>query len=419
VGESTRASDRTQVEATPAGPIGIIGSGTMGAGIAQVIAESGTPVLLFDVEPAARQRAMGVIRAGLDRRVRRLGLDDSGARQWVDQALGLVRHDVTIEDMALCELVVEAIVEDFEAKRRLFRELGDLAPATSILASNTSALSIGALAAETRHPERVLGLHFFNPVAVMALVEVVAPIGASEVSVERAAGLVRAWGKTPIMCADRPGFIVNRVIRPFTLEALAMVDAGEAEPASVDASMRAAGFPMGPFELMDLIGIDVNLAVVQALHRAFVDLGDAGADRFRPSPTQERLVRDGRLGRKTGEGFYRYPVSGRAAADESPTASAEIHQRIVLAIIAEAYRAAGDGLAPAGNIDRALVLGAGHPRGPFAWVESLGGPAVVLAGLRAREKLGLRFVPPSSLLEAVSARGDVPSTDPREPRSAP
>lgn len=385
----------------PLGPIGVIGSGTMGAGIAQLIARSGRPVLLFDVDPGARQRAMSGIQDGLLRRARRVGLDEPDSQAWVAGRLALVRHDVTIDEVARCELVIEAIVEDLEAKRRLFRDLGLAAPPTTILASNTSALSIGAIAAATRHPERVLGLHFFNPVPVMALVEVVAPTGSSDTSVARAAELVRAWGKTAIVCADRPGFIVNRVIRPFTLEALAMVDAGDAAPATVDAAMRAAGFPMGPFELMDLIGIDVNLAVAQALHRAFVDLRDGQADRFRPSPTQERLVREGRLGRKAGEGFYRYPVEARDdVADASPVAPG-IVQRIVLAIIAEAYRALGDGLASATDIDEALMLGAGHPRGPFAWSASLGEPAVVRAELRAREHLGPRFVVPSSLLDAV------------------
>ena len=222
-----------------------------------------------------------------------------------------------------------------------------------------------AIASATRHPERVIGLHFFNPVPLMALVEVVPGAGTAPEVVDRAMALVASWDKTPVRSADSPGFIVNRVNRPYTIEALRLIETGEASVEAVDDGMRAAGFPMGPFELMDLAGIDVNLAAARGVWE-----GLGRPDRLRPSPIQERLVEEGRLGRKSAAGFYRYEAGRRAGIDPAfatagPAYPGEIRDQLLAAIDAEAVRARDEGVATEADIDLALRLGAAHPIGPF------------------------------------------------------
>jgi 3-hydroxybutyryl-CoA dehydrogenase len=228
----------------------------------------------------------------------------------------------------------------------------------------------------TRRPERVLGLHFFNPAPVMALVEVVSHATTDPALAAAAAATVTAWGKNPVACSDVPGFIVNRVNRPFTLEPLRLLRAGAGTVATIDAALRDAGFPMGPFELMDLVGLDINLATARNLFEAF-----DRPPRFRPSPIQESLVAAGHLGRKTGEGFYRYDGAGRPMGVSARFASAPgnaaldagtIAERTILAVVNEAYRALGEKVAAAADIELALRLGANHPFGPFEWAAQTG-----------------------------------------------
>ncbi|HET9522499.1 MAG TPA: 3-hydroxyacyl-CoA dehydrogenase family protein, partial [Candidatus Limnocylindrales bacterium] len=314
-----------------------------------------------------------------------------------------LRESATLDGVAgEADVVIEAALEDLELKRTIFRALDSSAAADVILATNTSALPVAAIAAATTRPGRVIGLHFFNPAPVMPLVEVVVPAGASMLVVDRATALVTAWGKTPVRCADAPGFIVNRVNRPFTLEALAMLEAGAAGVSTIDAVIRDAGYPMGPFELMDLIGIDVNLA---AAHGVWAGLGRP--DRLRPSAIQERLIAEGRLGRKTGRGFYRYEGAGRPPTPDpefdvvGTLAMAAIADRITLAVVNEAWYALGDGVATAPDIDVALRLGAAHPIGPFERTEALGGPAAVTAALEGLSRHGQRFAPAPALAAGV------------------
>ena len=379
--------------------VGVVGAGTMGAGIAQVALENGHEVVLHDVDETAVERGRDRVAAGLARRAERLGLDPDTIDSWVEARLAGLHHAESLDVVGSeADVVIEAAIEVLELKRDIFRALDEATEPDAILASNTSALSIAAIGEATTRPERVLGLHFFNPVPVMTLVEVVAAPATDAGVVTRAESLVQSWSKTPVRSTDSPGFIVNRVNRPFTLEALAIHEQGLAEPAQIDAAVRAAGYPMGPFELMDLIGIDVNLAVATAIWHGF-----GRADRFRPSPIQERMVEAGRLGRKTGEGFYRYD-SGRAVHGETPDIGDKqaIAERITLAVIAEAYRALGDEVAAGPDIDLALRLGAGHPTGPFERVAELGGAVAVLQRLRALEANGPRFEPPNALLEDAS-----------------
>ena len=341
----------------------------MGAGIAQVALEAGSEVVLHDVDPAAIERARAGIQRGLERRALHLDLDPDTVDAWAAGRLGLLREASTLDAVAAeAELIVEAALEDLGLKQEIFRALDAGAPADTILASNTSALSIDAIAASTTQPSRVLGLHFFNPVPRMELVEVVpGQLTAREV-VARAEDIVRILGKTPVRCTDSPGFIVNRVNRPFTIGALRLLESGAASVEAIDAAMREAGFPLGPFELMDLTGIDVTLAAARGVWE-----GLGHPDHLRPSTIQERLVAEGRLGRKTGAGFYEY-LDGRrgdvapefrAADPATAIPAAEITARILEGIDAEARRTLADGVASEADIDLALRLGAAHPVGPF------------------------------------------------------
>jgi len=396
-------------------PVGIVGAGTMGAGIAQVALAAGHPVLLYDADAAALDRARGRIADGLNRWAAKRSATSQTAAATVAGQLARLDVAPTAEDLAAASaVVIEAVLEDLSLKVSLFRALDAAARPDAILATNTSALSVAAIAVEARRPDRVIGLHFFNPAPVMRLVEVVAPPAADRLLVDRAVGLMTAWGKTPVRCADAPGFIVNRVNRPYTLEALRILESGLAGIAQLDGAARAAGYPMGPFELMDLVGIDVNLAAARGLFEGF-----GHEPRFRPSRIQERLVTAGALGRKTGRGFYQYDDAGRivsvspdlpveetapkrAARPESP--AHELVDRLTLGIVNEAYRALGEGVASAPDIDLALKLGAGHPLGPFERVEAMGGPRVVAERLiRFAEAHGDRFTPAPVLMALAPA----------------
>jgi 3-hydroxybutyryl-CoA dehydrogenase len=350
--------------------VGIVGAGTMGSGIAQVGLEAGDEILLHDVDDAAIDHGTDRIRDGLTRRAASLDLDPDTIDDWVDGRLARLRSTVSLDQVgAESDVVLEAALESLELKRTIFRTLDAASAPQTILATNTSALSIAAIAEATSRPERVLGLHFFNPAPVMGLVEVVAAPATEASVVERAITLVERWGKTAVRSTDAPGFIVNRVNRPFTIEALRILESGAASVEEIDAAIRAGGFPMGPFELMDLAGLDVNLAAATGVWE-----GLGRPDRLRPSAIQERLVATGRLGRKTGEGFYHYEPGrrGDVAGEFAGTtrtgvamAAETIRERIIGAIDAEARRALDDGVATATDIDLALRLGAAHPIGPF------------------------------------------------------
>lgn len=362
--------------------VGIVGAGTMGAGIAQLALQAGHEVLLNDVDEAAIARGRDRIARGLDRLVAkgRMDADEAGA------ALAERLRDAHGLDTLAAEadIVIEAALEDLDLKRTIFRALDSAAPPSTLLGTNTSALSVSEIARSTRHPERVLGLHFFNPAPVMALVEVVQGEQTSGATMQSGLDFARRLGKTAVACRDAPGFIVNRVNRPFTLEALRLLDEEDLSPAAIDRAVESAGYPMGPFRLMDLVGIDVNLAVARALYEAF-----ERAPRFEPSPRQEEFVAAGTLGRKTGRGFYDYgpdgslagaPTDERGGEDEAPggrLSDAIIIRRIELAIINEAYHAVGEGVCSPEDVDLALKLGAAHPYGPFERAGQLGLRAVV------------------------------------------
>jgi 3-hydroxybutyryl-CoA dehydrogenase len=279
-------------------PVAVVGTGTMGQGIAQVALVAGHPVRLYDAAPGRAAAAAEAIGARLDRLVakdRLTGADRDAARARLQPASNLT-------DLADCVLVVEAVLEELDVKQRLFGELEDIVGDDCLLATNTSSLSVTAIGGALRNPGRLVGLHFFNPAPLLPLVEVVSGFATDVTSATRAYETARAWGKTPVACADTPGFIVNRIARPFYAEAFAVHESQAADPATIDAVLReSGGFRMGAFELTDLIGQDVNESVTHSVWRSFFQ--DV---RFTPSLAQRRLVEAGRFGRKTGHGWYDY-----------------------------------------------------------------------------------------------------------------
>ncbi len=355
------------------GHIAVVGAGSMGSGIAQVAATAGHEVHLVDAAAGTAAAAARRIEESLARlvekgRIAGSEVDTIGARIHVEQQLS---------DLPECGLVIEAVKEDLEIKRQLFAELAGLQPPTTILASNTSSLDIGAIASAVHDPERVVGLHFFNPPAVMRLVEVIHGDVSAEPILEHVARLMRAWGKTPVHCASTPGFIVNRVARPFYGEAQRMLEAGVADAATIDACLRGVGFRMGPLELTDLIGQDVNLAVGSSVWE------QTGRDaRYAPTTLQQQLVADGHLGRKSGQGIYRYAPDGSpidAAPDEARTAelvggpvTTDPVARTLAMLVNEAVDLVHRGEASAQDVDLAMTLGTNYPKGPIAWGQEIG-----------------------------------------------
>ncbi|MEN3026985.1 MAG: 3-hydroxyacyl-CoA dehydrogenase NAD-binding domain-containing protein [Chlorobiota bacterium] len=281
--------------------VGICGAGTMGRGIAVACLQAGHRVLLYDIRPDVLRSAERDVREQLEK-----GYAKGRLREPVEDVLRRLELVATLAELFRCDIIIEAIVENRAAKQDLFRALESLGISpNTIIASNTSSISIAALASVLHHPERCVGLHFFNPAHVMRLVEVVRSARTSEETLQRALAFVRGLGKTPVVVRDVPGFIVNRVARNYYNEALRIVAEGAATVEQVDRLMRSAGFPMGPFELMDLIGVDVNLEVTRSIYEQHFQ-----EPRFAPSPLQQQYVDAGLLGRKVRRGFYLYGDEG-------------------------------------------------------------------------------------------------------------
>jgi 3-hydroxybutyryl-CoA dehydrogenase len=356
--------------------VGVIGAGTMGAGIALTALYAGLSVRLYDIAPDAVDRAQAYITPFLEKK----GLIDR---------LALFQITTTLEAMADRDLIIEAALEDRAVKIDLLRQLESLCPPTCIFASNTSTLSITALAGSLAHPQRVIGMHFFNPAPVMKLVEIIRAVQTDEVIVAAAQTLALSMGKTPVIVRDTPGFIVNRVARPYYLESLKIVTDGLASHQDVDAALEMYGFRMGPFRLMDVIGLDVSLAASQSIYeQTFYE------PRYRPSVLQAEKVAAGRLGKKSGRGFYDYPTDETTTPAAPPDANvappgslgsivdientpAHLAARVIAMLVNEAVFAIDEGIADMDTIDTALRLGANHPRGISEWLREIGQERVV------------------------------------------
>ena len=359
--------------------VGVVGAGAMGAGIAQVAAAAGHTVVIADAHSAAVARARAQLRTSLDRdvekgRTSRADADAVLARiSYVDGA-----DPAQLAHFAPCAFVVEAVVERIDVKRALFADLEAVLAPDAVLATNTSSLSVAAIAGATRHPERVLGVHFFNPAPIMPLVEIVPTLATTAACSEHVRTLIDGWGKTTVLAADTPGFIVNRVARPFYGEALRMREERIADCATIDWAMRTiGGFRMGPFELMDFIGNDINYPVTCSVFEAmYYDT------RYRPSLLQRQLVDAGWLGKKSGRGSYAYDGTPLPTPTEDRTLGEQIVHRILAMLINEAVDAVHVGIASAADIELAMTRGVNYPRGLLAWGDTLGA-AQVLATLDA------------------------------------
>ncbi|MFI8910878.1 3-hydroxyacyl-CoA dehydrogenase [Streptomyces sp. NPDC053513] len=317
----TAAEGQDAAAVGPDRTVAVVGTGTMGQGIAQVALVAGHPVRLYDSAPGRAAEAVAALTARLDRLVEK-GRLVAAARE---AAVGRLHAAEDPAELADAALVIEAIVEDLAVKQRLFADLEKIVGDDAVLATNTSSLSVTAIAGGLRLPGRFVGLHFFNPAPLLPLVEVVSGFATDPDVATRAYETVKGWGKTPVRCADTPGFIVNRVARPFYAEALRVFEEGAADPATIDAALReCGGFRMGPFELTDLIGQDVNEAVTRSVWESFYQ-----DPKFTPSLAQRRLVESGRLGRKSGHGWFSY-AEGAERPEPRTEAPAEAPKRIVV-----------------------------------------------------------------------------------------
>ncbi len=343
--------------------IAIIGSGTMGSGIAQVAATSGCTVKLFDLNQEALTKSKNALEITLSKLLEK-GKIDAAEKSRIQNNISYVN---TLKDLSESDLVIEAIIENLEVKRKLFSELEILVSENTILASNTSSLSIASIAASCQKPDRVIGIHFFNPAPLMQLVEVVPAIQTSEEVLQKAVQIISDWKKVVAVAKDTPGFIVNRVARPFYSESLRIYDEGVADFATIDWALKAIGnFKMGPFELMDMIGHDVNYVVTETVFTAFYF-----DPKFKPSFTQKRLLEAGFLGRKSGRGFYDYSKMLPTPKEDLVLAKS-IFDRVIVMLINEAADTYFLNIASVKDIDNAMTKGVNYPKGLLTWADELG-----------------------------------------------
>ncbi|WP_277111860.1 3-hydroxyacyl-CoA dehydrogenase NAD-binding domain-containing protein [Chryseobacterium taklimakanense] len=345
--------------------VGIIGSGTMGIGIAQVASAAGCEVFLYDASATQTEKSL----AGLQKTLNKLVEKQKISSEKAEEIYGNITSCVSISEFKKCDLVIEAIIENAEIKKSVFAEVESTVSEDCIIASNTSSISITSLSADLEKPERFIGIHFFNPAPLMPLVEVIPGLLTREDLPQQIYDLMKSWGKVPVIAKDMPGFIVNRIARPFYGEALRIVEENIATPEQVDDAMRTLGnFKMGPFELMDLIGIDVNFAVTTTVYKDyFYD------PKYKPSLLQQRMSEAKLHGRKTGKGFYGYAENAQnPVAEKNEALYQQIFMRIISMLINEAVEAKRLKIASDEDLELAVQKGVNYPKGLLAWGEEIG-----------------------------------------------
>ena len=390
--------------------VGVVGAGTMGAQIAEVVSYAGVPVILADVNPALAQRGTEAVRAIYQARV------DKGkmSPEQLEEKMLLVTPSSGLEGFKDIDLAIEAVSEDIKLKELAFRELDHVCPRGAILASNTSALSISALGAATKRPDKVLGLHFFNPAYVMRLVEVVPGLATSPQTVDDAGSFAESIGKLPIVVKECAGFLVNRVLMAYVNEAVRALQEGAATRQEIDQEMVGFGMPVGPLALLDAVGLDISFEVARILYRSY-------GPRMTPAPLLEAMLKAGRLGVKSGHGFYDYVSGEESGRDQEPGMERLLREvrpsgehavtrwsrsRLLLAMTNEAVTALQEGVASAADIDLALMAGIGYPKekeGPLHFADRLGIDQVLHELEDFVETLGPRFWPAPMLRRMVDA----------------
>ncbi len=345
--------------------IGVLGAGSMGSGIAQVAATAGHEVMLFDTNSNALQKASEALQKILNRLVEKGRIDDGTAKA----IFGRIYFIDGMKTFAECGMVIEAIIENLDIKKSVFTELESIVSEDCVLATNTSSLSVASIAAACKNPSRVIGIHFFNPAPLMKLVEIIPAIQTSKEIAEKSRKLIDSWGKLTVLAKDTPGFIVNRVARPFYGEALRIYEEGLADVATIDWAMtELGGFRMGPFTLMDYIGNDVNFTVTETVFKSFFY-----DPRYKPAFTQKRLSEAGYLGRKSGKGYYNY---GENVENPKPDTNKELGENIVWRILVMLINEAADALywniATRDDIDLAMTKGVNYPKGLLKWADEKG-----------------------------------------------
>ncbi len=379
--------------------IGIIGAGTMGSGIAQVAATSGHPVKVYDSNSAVIQKAAG----GLQSTVEKLVEKNKITREKGDSILRNIQWIDDLKNFSDCSLVIEAVIENLDVKQKLFSELEKIVADNCILATNTSSLSVTSIAAVCSKPERVIGIHFFNPAPLMPLVEIIKGLATTSSVESETKKLIDGWGKTTVLAKDTPGFIVNRIARPYYGESIKIYEEGIAGFATIDHVMREHGFKMGPFELMDLIGNDINYTVTETVwQQLFYD------PRYKPSLTQKRLFEAKRFGKKSGRGYYVY--DGQGMKDEEQKSNdfsqisnltSQIFDRIIAMLINEAIDALYLNIGTKEDLDLAMTKGVNYPKGLLKWCDEIGAEKILNTLNELQEEYAEDRYRPSVLLKKM------------------
>ncbi len=348
--------------------IGIVGAGAMGAGIAQVAAMAGNEVRLFDTSSEAKNNALLKITESINKLVAK---GQVSAAEGV-AITGRIYLCEKLETFADCDMMIEAIIEDLSIKKTLFINLESVVSTDCILATNTSSLSVTSIASSLNQPDRCIGIHFFNPPVLMKLVEVVPAIQTNGDITNQVKKMIESWGKIVVLAKDTPGFIVNKVARPFYSEAIRVLEEGIANVVTIDQAMTENGFKMGPFTLMDFIGHDVNYRVTESVWKSFFY-----DSKYRPSFTQLRLLEAGYLGKKSGKGFYDYTIENTIKPVEDTSLKNSVFLRIISMLINEAADTVWQQICSKDDVELAMKLGVNYPKGLLEWGSELGYQKIV------------------------------------------